>query len=1129
MDKNISLGLDMGISSVGFSVIDIDTGEIIELGARLFNGADASRNEERRSIRGGRRLIRRKRQRRIDVFHLFKEYGLVNAHTSKYYSNFNNTLNPYILRVKGLSEKLTIDELSKALYHIVKRRGISYDLKDSDVEDKGTEYSKSLNENSKELTTKTPGEIQLERLNKYGEVRGNIVIDPDTVNSNILLNVFPTKSFVVEAKKIIEKQREFYPEVLSEDFESQYIKILTRKRDYFVGPGSEKSRSDYGIFKEDGRTLKNLFQELIGHDKIFPEELRASAASYTAQEFNVLNDLNNLRILNHESQKLTTSEKNEILDELKTGTKRIQMIKLIKKIAKCSDDDIQGYRTDNDGKPEISSMSVYRKVHTSFLNDGVDISVWPDELIDKLSFIITLNTENGEIRKQIKDDVAANYDFMDDDLIQFIVDHKSSFDISTNNKWHRLSVKSMQLLIPEMIDRPVEQMTLINEMGLNKDNGKKFANNKFIPYKIISNDIFNPVVSKSVSEALRIVNAVLKKYGSINCVVIEMPRDDNEKEAKKEIEDFQKKNKVEKDDALIAATEDIGSKSIIDDALRMYGSKLLFKIRLWYQQDGIDLYSGKTIEISDLLDSPDMFEIDHIIPQSVSLDDTLNNKTLCYSDMNLVKAKMTPLEFMSMGYGQGFEIMKAMVMSNDKLISKRKNYLFMEDINDIETRKRFIARNLVDTRYSSRVVLNNLQEFFREKGSETKVTVIRGKFTSNMRKHWHIYKSRETFYHHAIDASIIAATPFLKLWKKGATMFPDSIEGNTVDIETGEILDDKEFDKVAYDEPYSGFVDALNSADDKVKFSHQVDRKMNRKVSDSTLYSTRMAQLSKDKDESEYVVAKIKNIYDAGQFEKFKKIYDKDKGKFLLYKYDAKSFNELEDIMSKYPDKVDKVQSNGDVKSIKASPFELYRRDHGMIRKYSKKGNGPEIKQLKYLDQKVGSKIDITPSNAKNKHVILQSLSPWRTDVYLNHDTNEYEIMGLKYSDLKFQKTGLYGINKQKYLEIKSREKVSKNSEFMFSLYRKDRIKVQNIDTKEDVEVLFWSRTMDKQKGYAEIKPIDSFDNVETLSIYGKGSKGRFIKRLIPKKCRVWKVNTDILGNTFYLEKEGNEPKDILD
>ena len=36
--------------------------------------------------------------------------------------------------------------------------------------------------------------------------------------------------------------------------------------------------------------------------------------------------------------------------------------------------------------------------------------------------------------------------------------------------------------------------------------------------------------------------------------------------------------------------------------------------------------------------------------------------------------------------------------------------------------------------------------------------------------------------------------------------------------------------------------------------------------------------------------------------------------------------------------------------------------------------------------------------------VVLQSINPWRTDVYYNNKTKKYEFLGLKYSDLYFEK-----------------------------------------------------------------------------------------------------------------------------
>nr|WP_245994797.1 type II CRISPR RNA-guided endonuclease Cas9 [Companilactobacillus furfuricola] len=439
-----------------------------------------------------------------------------------------------------------------------------------------------------------------------------------------------------------------------------------------------------------------------------------------------------------------------------------------------------------------------------------------------------------------------------------------------------------------------------------------------------------------------------------------------------------------------------------------------------------------------------------------------------------------------------------------------------------------MARNLVDTRYASRVVLNSLTSFFNNQQFDTKVTVVRGKFTSNMRKHWKINKSRDSYYHHAIDASIIAATPFLKIWKKGATLFPKKVSENELDISVGEIISDKEYDAAIYKEPYAGFFKELKNQEQNVKFSYQVDKKMNRTISNATIYSTRKAKLSNDKEEADYVVSKINNIYDPREFARFKKIYDRDKSKILLSRFSPQSFKKLEDIMDKYPCVEEKVLDNGDVKEYPQSPFEFYRRGHGEVRKYSKKGNGPVIRQLKYLDEKLGEHIDITDDKTKNKKVILKSLKPWRTDVYFNHETQKYEIMGLKYSDLKFNTDEGYGIKLNRYLEIKSRESISNESEFLYSLYRRDRIKAYKQDTGEEVELIFWSKN-ETNPGYAEFKPLDKADvKDDYFPIYG-GAKTRLIKKFAPDGTRILKVNTNVLGDTYYVRKESNNPKNILD
>ena len=137
----------------------------------------------------------------------------------------------------------------------------------------------------------------------------------------------------------------------------------------------------------------------------------------------------------------------------------------------------------------------------------------------------------------------------------------------------------------------------------------------------------------------------------------------------------------------------------------------------------------------------------------------------------------------------------------------------------------------------------------------------------------------------------------------------------------------------------------------------------------------------------------------------------------MIYQNDRETWdNVIEKILEQYkPFK--EYNENG--KEVDFNPFAKYKQENGPIRKYSRKGKGPEIKSLKYYDIELGKHIDITPKESTNK-VVLRGLNPWRTDVYYNHDTSRYEFLGIKYSDLSFEKgTGTYGISLEKYLEIK--------------------------------------------------------------------------------------------------------------
>lgn len=1124
--ESVSIGFDIGVGSVGYAVINSKTKQILESGVSIFPAAVAQNNVERREFRQSRRLIRRRVNRLNDLKKLLKKNGFIPSPNK----------NPYEIRVRGLEHKLNKDEIAIAMLHIAKRRGISYSLDDV-VDENVTDFKGKIAKNQEALKNKTPGEIQYERLVKYGKVRGTVTnyVEYDE-QPEYFLNVFPNSAYVDEAKRILTCQKQYYPEI-TDDLIENIVKIISRKRAYYIGPGNEKSRTDYGIYRTNGETLENIFEILIGKDSVNPDELRAPANSLTAQVYNLLNDLTNIRY--NGSERLTPEQKQDILSELLTTEKTVQMLNVIAKKVNVKKEEISGFRTKKDNKPDFHTLEVYRKVRKHMLNKGIDINEWPTECFDELAFIFNLNTEIGEIRNRISEKVVPKYDFITNQIVDDLLEDPKIFAISTSQKWHRFSIKTMNVLIPELLNGYDEQMTILTRMGLLEDSKNDYSNIDKIDIKNVTENIYNPVVRKSIKKCLKIFNELYKKYPNISDVVIELPREDNPEDARKLIEKMQKENLVEKDTSLEAFRKEANlSENGLIDFLRK-GKNRALKIRLWYQQEGKCLYTGEPILAEDLCKNEANYDIDHIIPISVSFDDSINNKVLCSSHFNrFEKEKKTPFEYFSnksshLGRYSNFDEFRASVNANKRISDvKRKNLLSKELLSDLDTRKKFIARNLVDTRYASRVVFNELTQFFASKKVDTKVAVIRGKFTSQLRRAWQLNKSRDTYHHHAVDAALIGVTPFLEVWRSGKTIYPRKMTEAQTDFELNAITTNDDFKESYYQLPCPQFLDYLTQMQENLKINFEVDKKMNRKISDATIYSTRQQKLGKDKKEEDYSLGTIKDIYTVDGYSTFKKIYDKDKEKFLMYHLDHKSFEILEEIVSKFPDKEEYTDAKGKVKQRAVSPFELYRRKYGYVQKYSKKNNGPIIRKLKYYDQKLGASfVDITPTDAKDKKVFLGSINPWRTDVYYLESENTYHIMGIKYADLRFI-NGKYGIPSDVYQQIKKREKIPVDAEFRFSLYKNDRIKVIDTVTNEEIELRFWSRTMPNVLGYVELKPIfqDKFRSEQILQIYGKVAKsGQFIKRLSKNSQVIYKVNTDELGNPYYILKESQNPKNIID
>lgn len=1092
----ITIGLDLGISSVGWAVVNDDY-EILESCSNIFPAADASKNVERRGFRQGRRLTRRRRTRINDFEKIWESKGL---HVPE------ETLEDVLaFRIKGFSEKLSENEVYCVLLNSLKHRGISY-LDDAESGDMSSDYAKSIARNEDELKDKLPCEIQWERLQKYGAYRGNITIKEGD-ESITLRNVFTTSAYKREVEKFIDAQAKFNP-IFGGVFKDEYLEIFSRKREYYVGPGNEQSRTDYGRYTTeldvDGKyiTVDNIFDKLVGKCSVNTDERRAAGASYTAQEFNVLNDLNNLTIITEsklvEEGKLTEAAKKNIIDSIKTA-KSVNVKKIIGEVIgdkKCT---ISGARIDKNEKEIFHSFEAYNKMRRALEEIDFDITSISRDDLDLIGDILTLNTDRESILNAFEQNGIVIGDEAKDILIKVRKTNSTLF-----SKWQSFGLTIMREMIPELYAQPKNQMEILTDMGFFKSRGDRFLECDVIPGDLLVEEIYNPVVAKTVRITARVLNALIKKYGYPDRIVIEMPRDKNSEEEQSRIRKEQRDNENELKEIKAKIKADYG-RTITDEDFRQH-KKLALKLKLWNEQNGICPYSGKTIRIDDLLDRPNIFEVDHIIPLSISFDDSRSNKVLVYSSENQNKGNRTPLSYLAT-VNREWDVHSYMdyVLKTYTGVIKRKkrdNLLNEQDITKVEILQGFVNRNINDTRYASKVVLNSLQEYFKTKDADTKIKVVRGSFTHQMRENLKLKKDRdESYAHHAVDAMLIAFS------QMGYEIYHEITE-KYIDYEAGELKDKDGFEELLRDDlayknaMYEGKWLKIKGNIEKAvannKYWYQVNKKCNRALCNQTIYGTRNIE-GKD-----YKVSKLDIRTDDG-INKFKGLIDKgNESNLLVFRNDPKTFEFLMDIYENYSDA--------------KNPFIQYEKETGdTIRKYSKKNNGPRISYLKYVDGEVGSCIDISHKYGFEKNsrkVILDSLNPYRMDVYYKADSKQYFLVGIKQSDIKSE-GDRFVIDEDKYTEALVNEKMisqgqtrydldSLGYEFKLSFYKEDIIEYE-----KDGDIFverFLSRTMPKKRNYIEKKPVDSSKTDQrTVGL----SKTKSIR----------KITTDILGNRFYVDR----------
>lgn len=878
-------------------------------------------NEVRRSKRSLRRTLRRRRNRKDDFIKLiFNKYNDIFKLEKKdsFEENkkifFNTIINNHTnisifdLVLKGLKTEINPKELLRVLYYYLGHRGYSY-MTEEQYKNKNNNfeiiYNDSLYKEFAELVEKKfdlkkdkeiilekikneinfksnfkteksffnalisfnkdkeyyglfPSEIQKKEFDKNGYIRGN--------NKNAEFSIFNWKE---EIEKLLSNQS-----YINNDFINDYClnknSVFSRIRDFSEGPGSKKSPSIYGLYHiENNKVVKKwnrLWDKLIGKCSVYVDEPRANKKSTSAELSNILNQLNTLHINDNsrEYKYLTKDEKKEIIFK-SISEKKIINPNFISKIIKLDDwKKISKYPT-KISKKELNSSNEDKsnfeelkntKLIFSLFNDFLKIKNY-DDLILKLNlfnevidifamYISQIKRIEESLCELLKEFNLNNINELTKELISKIdAKSTSSMSIKALNKYIFDEIITSGITLNQKFKKIIDE---------NRNNTFQFKDeSKYINFKCMDDEIMSPTTKCSFRETLKVFNKILKKYiynGEYNLknIVIEMPTEWNSVEERKRQTDIKNNNKQKK----MIAKENYGYDG--DD------KKIIEKLVLLHSQDGIDVYTGSSLDANKIINDASYAQIDHIIPYSISYDDSFNNKVIVHSSSNQEKGQRTPRQYLSNDkyYSLEKKWKDIFLSENNGLFNKRKyeNLTIFLDENDPK-QIGFIGRNLSDTRYACRIANQAINAWLDVMKKNNKINLlsnedvnvinVNGKYTQRYRssKFLNIKKDRDLDYsHHAIDATICA------ILGNNNKDVEKLIWFKKVDKETGEVTNKSwyvhDFDKIKKSDSTIEWKKISNNVKNfPVKFSHKLTKKNNFGLWGDTIVSV----IEKDKDE----------------------------------------------------------------------------------------------------------------------------------------------------------------------------------------------------------------------------------------------------------------------------------------
>ena len=800
--KKYSLGLDIGTSSIGWAVLDLDKERIHDLGVRIFERPEDPQNGDslakpRRDARSARRRLKRRRQRLNHLKQFFIDQNILTKDQVEevldYRSDFNK-LDVYELRAKALTEELSPEELLKVLYQIAKRRGFKSNRKVIEESDKeGGRVTSALKANEKFLADNnytTVGDA-LSRDEKFAPHKRNKRDD--------YTNSFARDDFLRELEFIIKNQRKYALKNIPEQAINELI--------YGIDDGQATNVS--AIMYQRPFMTRELIEKMVGNCTFEKDEKRAPKASYSFEMFRLASDLSHLVFIHRDASKRQAKRENlevrlspeqisKVIDAAKS--QKSLTYKKVRSTAGISEDyvpkDVRGKKKEGDEFGEdntFGGLKAYSDIRLALKDLPEDWAKIDNEsAINQIAYVLTTQKADEGIRAEL--DSLPLSDKAKEAIIKIKPTNFKAFG--------HLSIKALQNITPYILE------------GMTYDKACEAAGYDFKKQSASLEQITNPVVKRAITQTLKVVRAIERKYGKPYFIKVETARDLAKNfKYRKAIENENKENQA-RNQSIIQTLNENG-------VVTPTGQQII-KVKLYREQNGVCLYSGKSIDFETMLRDDNAYQVDHIVPFSRSNNDGMTNKVLVLTEENQKKSNQTPFEYFGADEKRWKEFAARVESTyktrdtktadkatnainykyNGYAIKKKQNLLLQEYKNDS-----WNVRALNDTRYITRFIQNYLRQDvdFAEGEEKQRVIAPNGTTTAYLRKRWGLAKDRnEDVLHHAKDAAVVAAVDqnivrqanlFAKRSEIATLLAAAKTMEEKTDKLTGEIIDEDEFDK----------------------------------------------------------------------------------------------------------------------------------------------------------------------------------------------------------------------------------------------------------------------------------------------------------------------------------------------